>query len=545
MEHSGKRVLSLLLALLLVFAAAGCGDQNSNQDTTPGTTQGMTAPEATSDAEQVTTPEDTQGTTAPTDPDDGQDATQPTQTEDTQPDETQPATQPTEVHTHQYGEWTVTTQATCTTDGVKQRVCECGETETQTVPATGHTYVNGICACGAEDVAGTLSVVSGVKMQTYYFSNGSVLVGKFTDGKCYVYSLSGKKLAGPYDYMKACSYDGYTVAWNQAKELTGFTEWGEEIWTTTVIGYVLDSSGKVVYQTEGTYAEYDDGRSYKGEFISQCSDGRIVTYSYQYFSTPEEVHPMILHIYDMSGNKIADIEDVYLNNGFSNGKMLIWGAGSVQTVDRSGNIIGTTSFSGIIDTFSTGANVAGFNNGYMIIQNRWADTDILVSDDLKTVYSLHAPYLYSSTNYGTLVFSKIVEGSSVSDEYYLVDVSKCSTDSDGVVIPTKDAAVCDTPVAKGLFWSYYGQTSKYALISDAEGKWGFMSLDGKTVKMYDDAGYFVNGKAIVKDGDEFYVIDESFKRISNSITGYQSAGTSADGTFAMNKDGVYTAAVYQ
>ena len=44
-------------------------------------------------------------------------------------------------HTHAFGEWTVTTPATCTEDGVKTRTCSaCGETETQTIPATGHSF---------------------------------------------------------------------------------------------------------------------------------------------------------------------------------------------------------------------------------------------------------------------------------------------------------------------------------------------------------------------------------------------------------------------
>ena len=45
-------------------------------------------------------------------------------------------------HTHAFGEWTVTTPATCTKDGVKTRTCACGETETQTIPATGHVDAN-------------------------------------------------------------------------------------------------------------------------------------------------------------------------------------------------------------------------------------------------------------------------------------------------------------------------------------------------------------------------------------------------------------------
>ena len=43
-------------------------------------------------------------------------------------------------HAHAFGDWTVTTPATCTADGVETRSCACGETETRTIPATGHTF---------------------------------------------------------------------------------------------------------------------------------------------------------------------------------------------------------------------------------------------------------------------------------------------------------------------------------------------------------------------------------------------------------------------
>ena len=41
-------------------------------------------------------------------------------------------------HTHAFGDWTVTTPATCTADGVETRSCACSETETRAIPATGH-----------------------------------------------------------------------------------------------------------------------------------------------------------------------------------------------------------------------------------------------------------------------------------------------------------------------------------------------------------------------------------------------------------------------
>ena len=53
-------------------------------------------------------------------------------------------------HTHSFGEWTVTKKATCTEPGEQTRTCECGYSETQVIPATGHDYVNGVCTnCGA------------------------------------------------------------------------------------------------------------------------------------------------------------------------------------------------------------------------------------------------------------------------------------------------------------------------------------------------------------------------------------------------------------
>ena len=53
-------------------------------------------------------------------------------------------------HTHSFGEWTVTKAATCTEPGEQTRSCDCGYSETQIIPATGHNYVNGVCAnCGA------------------------------------------------------------------------------------------------------------------------------------------------------------------------------------------------------------------------------------------------------------------------------------------------------------------------------------------------------------------------------------------------------------
>lgn len=43
-------------------------------------------------------------------------------------------------HTHDWGSGTVTTAATCTTDGLRTYTCSCGETATETIDATGHAF---------------------------------------------------------------------------------------------------------------------------------------------------------------------------------------------------------------------------------------------------------------------------------------------------------------------------------------------------------------------------------------------------------------------
>ncbi len=48
-----------------------------------------------------------------------------------------------DVGTHVFGDWEVVTPAGCVTEGVEQRTCVCGKTETRPISATGHTYTTG------------------------------------------------------------------------------------------------------------------------------------------------------------------------------------------------------------------------------------------------------------------------------------------------------------------------------------------------------------------------------------------------------------------
>ncbi|MBO4432032.1 MAG: InlB B-repeat-containing protein, partial [Clostridia bacterium] len=52
-------------------------------------------------------------------------------------------------HTHSYGAWQTVKAATCTTDGTKKRTCSCGDTQTDTIPKTGHKWDGGVVAKAA------------------------------------------------------------------------------------------------------------------------------------------------------------------------------------------------------------------------------------------------------------------------------------------------------------------------------------------------------------------------------------------------------------
>ena len=60
--------------------------------------------------------------------------------------ETRTETIPIDPNNHDFGEWTTLTPATCTENGSKTRTCSrCNYTETEEIPALGHNYEGGYC----------------------------------------------------------------------------------------------------------------------------------------------------------------------------------------------------------------------------------------------------------------------------------------------------------------------------------------------------------------------------------------------------------------
>ena len=116
--------------------------------------------------------------------------------------------------------YTITTAATCTTDGVKTFTCTregCGETKTETIPALGHNYgTDGKCTlCGAEKPA---EKVYKLVKEVSELSEGDklIFVAKKVNGETHYYAMGA---LGSNDYT---AQDEVTVL-NESVTLTSET----------------------------------------------------------------------------------------------------------------------------------------------------------------------------------------------------------------------------------------------------------------------------------------------------------------------------------
>ena len=100
---------------------------------------------------------------------------------------------------HSYGSWSTTTAATCTESGIQTRVCsDCGNKETQTIPATGHSWqIDGYT--WSSDFS---KCTVGFKCAKNSSHTGSEIVNSTstTDGSTKTYSVSGKSSAYGVSY---------------------------------------------------------------------------------------------------------------------------------------------------------------------------------------------------------------------------------------------------------------------------------------------------------------------------------------------------------
>ncbi len=84
-------------------------------------------------------------------------------------------------HDHEYKE-TITTAATCTKAGVKTLKCACGESKTEPIPATGHTFKNNECSgCSVKEFE-LLTSGTNAKITGYNGNGGEVVISEEIQG---------------------------------------------------------------------------------------------------------------------------------------------------------------------------------------------------------------------------------------------------------------------------------------------------------------------------------------------------------------------------
>lgn len=149
---------------------------------------------------------------------------------------------------HIWGDWIVTSEPTCTEAGVNTATCTlCGETKTQTVAATGHTYtyVDGsmTCTCGDTQAISPISdakaytstsTVYYVKGIVTYVSGKNVYIEDATGGICVYFATA--------DAASGIALGDEIVVWDTMTTYNGLIETTD----TTAQEYLKVSSGNAL-----------------------------------------------------------------------------------------------------------------------------------------------------------------------------------------------------------------------------------------------------------------------------------------------------------
>ena len=131
-------------------------------------------------------------------------------------------------HTCSFGEWTVVADATCTEAGSKERVCSCGEKQTESIPAKGHDWKDANC-----QTPKTCKVC--------YATEGSASAHAYTEQVSSAAALkSAASCTSPAVYYKSC-------VCGKVGDTDTFTNGG-----TTAHNYTLESSTKADCENDAT-----------------------------------------------------------------------------------------------------------------------------------------------------------------------------------------------------------------------------------------------------------------------------------------------------
>lgn len=208
-------------------------------------------------------------------------------------------------HTHSYTA-VVTTAATCTTAGARTYTCDCGDSYTEEIPATGHTYADGVCSiCGAKNPDYEEEVtLTGI---TASYDGGTVAAGTaLTD-------LTGIVVTAQYSDGTTETVTGYTMSGTITEgENTVTVSYGGKTTTITVTGIdttvpewvddtlILTAPNLMIARLSNTYEPYyktganetkrlcyvgfdipvEYGYTYRFDYVSTVSNAQIGTAFY-------------------------------------------------------------------------------------------------------------------------------------------------------------------------------------------------------------------------------------------------------------------------
>lgn len=353
------------------------------------------------------------------------------------------------------------------------------------------------------------------------------------------------------NYVVTCNWDDFEIIDSYEDPDLGTLE------TTRNIReyFVVDSTGNDIFTTQYIITSSDMSRTtYEGEGIAFCNENRILTYTQDTYIFPSDHSNYTITLYDLNGNCISQFNDVRSYGALFDGKLVLLmdstNGCTIQVVNQDGQIIAEAednclSYLGDFTFFpSNNWTTDGFIDGYVLVTDGSEYHAVFISEDLSKRYIIKTEYLQNYYHSGTLVSSKIIIDGEVSDEFYLVDLALCDKDEEGYCIPTLDAAVCKEGYQYLSISCLFNQVEPYALVSDGT-YWGYLSLSGDRVQMYTDAGAFYDGKAIVMQDDEIFIINHNFEQISNTLTGYDSVCSMAGNVFYVKLNDTIIPVVYE
>ena len=138
-------------------------------------------------------------------------------------------------HIHSYTA-EVTKPATCVDKGLMTYTCECGDSYTESIPAAGHNYENGICTvCGAADP-------DYVSESSWYNSSSSTVTIRNASEMAELAAI----VNGTSDVYSKDSMEGKTVTLAADIDLSGYADWTPVGTSSAPFAGVFDGNGKSI-----------------------------------------------------------------------------------------------------------------------------------------------------------------------------------------------------------------------------------------------------------------------------------------------------------